>query len=257
MDILPAIILSIVEGVTEFLPISSTAHQVLTAQVLNIPQTEFVKSFEIFIQLGAILSVVVLYWSKILNQREIWKKILVAFLPTAVVGLLFYKIIKEILIGNLTVTLWAIFLGGILLVLSELFYKEKEHRIIEIKDLSYQQSFLIGLAQSLSVIPGVSRAGATIVGALLLGAKRAAAVEFSFLLAVPTLLSATSLDLVKMQFHFSPSEWLVLLIGFGGAFISALLVIKWLLKYVAKNNFIPFGIYRIILALIFWLIFLR
>ncbi|QQG43172.1 MAG: undecaprenyl-diphosphatase UppP [Candidatus Daviesbacteria bacterium] len=257
MDILQAVILSVVEGVTEFLPISSTAHQVLTAQLLSIPQTQFVKSFEIFIQLGAILAVIVLYWRRVLKQKEIWKRILIAFLPTAIVGLLFYKIIKEVLIGNIVLTLWAIFLGGILLISLELLYKEKQHHAADIKDLSYRQSFLIGLIQALSVVPGVSRAGATIVGALMLGAKRAVAVEFSFLLAVPTLLSAASLDLMKMQFRFSFDEWLVLMVGFGGAFVSAMLVIKWFLKFVSKNNFISFGVYRIILAIAFGFFFLK
>lgn len=257
MDILQAIILSVVEGLSEFLPISSTAHLVMAAKVLAVPQTEFVKSFEIFIQLGAILAVGVLYIKKFIRDIEVWKRVVVAFIPTSIVGLLLYKTIKSLLIGNLVVTLWAILFGGIALIILELIYKEKSHHVSSIKDLTLPQAFLIGLVQSLSVIPGVSRAGATIIGGLFLGAKRSVAVEFSFLLAVPILMAATGLDLIKMNFSFTGEEWLLLIIGLMGAFGSALLVIKWFLKYVQTNNFIIFGVYRILLAVIFWLIFVK
>lgn len=257
MDIYQAVIFSIVEGVTEFLPISSTGHLILTAQILNIPQSNFVKSFEIFIQLGAILSVINLYRQDLLTKLNLWKKILVAFLPTAAVGLIFYQLIKDLLIGNLLITILAIFLGGLVLIFLELIYKEKDHHASSFGDLSLTQALGIGLIQSLSVIPGVSRAGASIMGGLFLGAKRKLAVEFSFLLAIPTMFAATGLDLIKMQFNFSPSEWTVLIVGFVGAFICAHLVIKWFLKYVQKNNFIIFGVYRLILSVIFWYFFIN
>ncbi|MBI3485558.1 undecaprenyl-diphosphate phosphatase [Candidatus Daviesbacteria bacterium] len=257
MDFLQAIILSIVEGVTEFLPISSTGHLVLTSTLLNISQTDFVKSFEIFIQLGSILAVVVIYWKKLLENKLIWKTILAAFIPTAIIGFALYKIIKHFLLGNETVTLLALLIGGLILIGLELIYKEKEHHVSKVEDISLKNAVLIGFAQSISVIPGVSRSAATIMGALFLGIKRQAAVEFSFLLAIPTLIAASSLDLVKSNFNFSNSEWLLLIIGFVGSFISAMLVIKWFLKFIQKNTFIPFGIYRVLVALLFWILIIR
>lgn len=253
MDFFEALILSVVEGLSEFLPISSTGHLVLASEILGIPQTEFVKSFEIIIQLGAILAVVALYAKTLMINKAIWLRILAAFLPTAVVGFTLYRFIKDFLIGNTTVTLVALFLGGIALIILELIYKEKEHHAGKIEDLSLKQSFFIGLIQSLSIVPGVSRAAATIIGGLFLGAKRKTAVEFSFLLAIPTMLAATGLDLVKNNLAFSGQEYLLLLTGLLGSFIVAIFAVKFLLKYVQTHTFIPFGIYRIILAFLFWI----
>lgn len=254
MDYVQAIVLSIVEGITEFLPISSTGHLILAAKLLNIAQTNFVKSFEITIQLGAIVSVVFLYRRTLLRNIKIWKKILVAFFPTAVIGFILYKLIKELFLGNPSITLAALFAGGIVLILLEVFYKEKEHHIDTIEKLSYKTAFFIGLCQSVSVIPGVSRAAATIMGGLLLGAKRKAAVEFSFLLAIPTMLAATILDLIKTNFSFSSYEYSLLGVGFIGSCIVAILAIKFLLKYIQNHTFIPFGIYRIVLSILFLMV---
>ncbi len=256
MDFLQAIVLSVVEGITEFLPISSTGHLVLASKILSIPQTEFVKSFEIFIQLGAILAVVVLYFKRYIRQFKAWKNIVLAFLPTAFVGFLFYNVIKEILLGNLGVTLLALFLGGIILIFVEKFVP-KVGKVKSVQDISVKSALLIGLFQSASIIPGVSRAAATIIGGLFLGLSREAAVEFSFLLAIPTLLAATGLDLVKAQFSFSSVEWSLLFVGFLGSFITALIVIKWFIKYVQSHSFVVFGVYRVILALIYFAIFIR
>jgi undecaprenyl-diphosphatase len=251
MELPHVLIFSLVEGITEFLPISSTGHLVLTSEILRIPQTDFVKSFEIIIQLGAILAVVFLYWRKILESKILWKNILIAFIPTAIVGLTLYSFIKDVLIGNVLVTLLALFVGGIVLIALEFMLKQKEQPVASLEKFSLKTSFLIGLIQSLSIIPGVSRAGASIVGGMVLGLKRNVAVEFSFLLAIPTMFAATGLDLIKSELRFSPQEWLLLLIGFVGSFIVALAVVKWFIKYVQTNNLIPFGIYRIVLALIF------
>lgn len=253
MDVLHAIILSVVEGITEFLPISSTGHLVLVSDILKISQTDFVKSFEIIIQLGAILAVVVLYWKRFLLSKILCLKVLTAFIPTAVIGFGLYKLIKLFLLGNTAVTLWAIFLGGIALIVIEKLYKEQPHHLDAIERLSYKNAFLIGLIQSLSMIPGVSRAAATILGGLFVGLKRKAAVEFSFFLAIPTMAAATGLDVIKTSFAFTSQEWGVLLIGFVGAFITALLAIKYFVQYVQKHNFVAFGVYRIILALLFWI----
>lgn len=253
MDFFQALILSLVEGVTEFLPISSTGHLLLSTKFLGIEQTEFVKSFEVIIQLGAILSVVVLYWKRILGNFKLWKNIIVAFIPAAVVGLLLYDFIKEVLFENILVTVFALLIGGVLLIVIERFFKEKEHSIDSLEKLTLKQSFLIGVAQSFSVIPGTSRAASTIIGGLLVGANRKTAVEFSFLLAIPTMMAATGLDLIKSEFNFSSQELMILGVGFVGSFITALLVIKWFIRFVQTNNFFWFGVYRIILGILFLL----
>jgi undecaprenyl-diphosphatase len=257
MDIIHAIILSAVEGITEFLPISSTGHMILASDILKIAQTSFVKDFEIIIQLGAIFAIVVLYWKTFLKDTEAWKRIITAFIPTGIIGFALFKFIKEFLLGNTYVTLIALFIGGIALIALELIYKEKEHHAATINEISYKNAFLIGVFQSLAVIPGVSRSAATIVSALFLGTKRKAAAEFSFLLAVPTMLAASGLDLVKSNFNYTSSEIVILLVGFFGAFIFALIAVKWFLSFVQTHSFIPFGIYRIILTLLFWLLIIR
>jgi undecaprenyl-diphosphatase len=257
MNILQAFIISAVEGISEFLPISSTGHMILAADILKIAQSSFVKDFEIIIQLGAILAIVVLYWNSLFRSVEVWKRIIVAFIPTGIIGFILFKLIKQYLIGNLYITLISLLIGGIVLIVLELLYKEKEHHIEDIAKLSYPKAFIIGIVQSIAVIPGVSRSAATIVGAMFLGTKRKAAAEFSFLLAVPTMLAATGLDLVKTNFSYSMNEWAMLVVGFFGAFIVALISVKLFLKYVQKNNFIIFGVYRIIAAVLFYLIVLR
>ncbi len=257
MQLFHALILSIVEGITEFLPISSTGHLILTNTLLGIPSTNFVKSFEIIIQLGAILAVLVLYWKKLFMNRETFIRVAVGFIPTAIVGLLFYKFIKQVLLGNPWVVVWSLGIGGMLLILLELIHKEKKEHTDDIGQMSYVQAFTIGIFQSLSVIPGVSRSAATIVGGLLLGMKRAPAVEFSFLLAIPTMAAATGLDLLKSGAQFSGNEYMILTVGFIGAFVSALIVVKWFVGFVKTNTFIPFGVYRILAALAFYFFVLR
>ncbi len=256
MNLIQALILSAVEGFTEFLPISSTGHLILAAEILKIPQTEFVKSFEIIIQLGAILAVVILYWKELMNKK-IWPQILIAFIPSAIIGFILYKFIKEVLIGNSLVVVIALLLGGVAFILIEAWHKDKKYDEGTIENISYKNSFIIGIFQSISVIPGVSRAGATIMGALLLNVNRKTAAEFSFILAVPTIFAATILDVAETQLSFSQNELMLLGIGFVGSFIFALISIKWLIKYLQNHTFIGFGIYRIAVAVIFYLIFIR
>lgn len=251
MSAFHAFILGIVEGISEFLPISSTGHLILTSRILGISQTEFVKTFEIAIQLGAILSVVVLYWKRFLLNIEALKKICVAFLPTAVIGLVLYKIVKKFLLGNSDVVVWSLFLGGLFLIIFELLHREKKDSISAIESISYKQAALIGVFQAVSVIPGVSRSAATIIGGLILGLRRDTIVEFSFLLAVPTMLAATILDLYKSANAFTQSQFTLLGIGFVTSFVVAIFAIKFLISYIKKHSFIPFGIYRIIVALLF------
>lgn len=258
MDLIQALILSIVEGISEFLPISSTGHLVLTSNLLGISQSEFVKSFEVFIQLGAILGVAVLYWKRLLSGLKIWRLLLVSLLPTLVVGLMFYQFIKTVLLGNVMVTVLALGLGGGVIILIEKYYQQKfaKHEK-SVEDLSWKQAFMIGVGQSISVIPGVSRAAATIFGGMMTGLSRKEAVEFSFLLAVPTMMAATGLDLFKSAGIISSGEIGLLMVGFLGAFVTSIVVIKWLVKYVGDNSFVGFGVYRIIFSGLYWLLVIK
>jgi len=251
MEYIHAIILGIVEGVTEFLPISSTGHLILTSHLLNLPQTDFQKTFEISIQLGAIMAVVVLYWRSLLTNWKTIKRIAIAFVPTAVLGLVFYKLIKQFM-ESPQIVLWSLLVGGLLLVLFEWWHKEHEEAESDISNLSYKKAFIIGLFQSVAMIPGVSRAAATICGGLLLGLKRKTIVEFSFLLAVPTMAAATGLDLIKNASSFSSDQFGILGVGLIVSFVVAVLAIKFLLRFIQNHTFTGFGIYRIILALGFW-----
>jgi len=254
MNFFDALIFGIVEGVTEFLPISSTGHLMLSAKVMGFSQTNFLKSFEIAIQLGAILSVLVLYWKKFLVDFEVLKRVLAAFLPTALLGFLLYKVVKKVLLNSPQVVLWSLFLGGIFLIIFEWLHREKESTVEDLAKISYRKAFLIGIFQSLAMIPGVSRAAATIVGGLLLGLKRRTIVEFSFLLAVPTMLAATALDLLKSVHEFSWGQMEFLLVGFVSSFAVALLSIKFLLHFIKNHTFVWFGVYRIAVALLFWFV---
>lgn len=257
MDIIHAVIISIVEGITEFLPISSTGHMILTFDLLGIPETDFTKSFEIIIQLGAILAVVFLYLKKLVRERGIWKNIIIAFLPTGITGILFYKIVKKYLLGNPQVVLVSLAIGGLLLILLEMKFRKRADSGKNISEIRSTDALRIGLFQSVSMIPGVSRSAATIFGGLISGLSRDQAVEFSFFLAIPTMLAATGLDLMKSAGSFSTSEVYLILAGFIGAFVTAMLAVKFFIGYVRKHTFIPFGIYRILLAVIFWLFILR
>ena len=252
MDILHALILGIVEGITEFLPVSSTGHLILAGELLKIPETNFQKSFDIIIQLGAILSVIVLYWKTLWDMATI-KKLIVAFIPTGVIGLLLYHTVKTYFLGNQYIVLWSLFLGGVILIAFEHWHREEDAAINDIAKISYKHAALIGLFQSLAIIPGLSRSAATIVGGLLLGLKRTTIVEFSFLLAVPTMLAASGLDLIKNASSFSMDQFGVLAVGFITSFVVAIFSIKFLLNYIRKHDFIPFGIYRIIAAILFWM----
>ncbi len=254
MNIFHGIILGIVEGITEFLPISSTGHLMLTASKLGLEQTEFLKSFEIAIQLGAILSIVVLYWKRLVGGLDVWKRVLVAFLPTAFIGLILYKIAKRFLLTNNTVVLWSLFIGGLFLIVFELFYREKADAVDSVSIISYKQSFYIGLFQSIAIIPGVSRSAATIIGGLALGLKRKTIVEFSFFLAIPTMLAATALDMLHSAGNFDGQEFIILGIGFLVSFLVATVAVKFLLVFVKRHNFILFGLYRIAIAVLFWLV---
>jgi undecaprenyl-diphosphatase len=251
MSPLHALILGVVEGITEFLPISSTAHLILTSRLLHIADSEFVKSFEIIIQLGAILSVVVLYWSKFWNW-DVLKKLVVAVIPTGVIGLTVYKALKVYLLGNVTVVLLALFIGGIALIIFERFNSVADTDV-DFAEITYRKAFLIGLFQSIAIIPGVSRSAATIVGGSLIGISKRTIVEFSFMLAVPTMLAATGLELVKSRAALA-GNFGMLAVGFVVSFITAIVAIKWLIGYIKTRDFSAFGWYRIVLAVVYFLV---
>lgn len=250
MNLLDALILAIVEGLTEFLPISSTGHMILASHLLGIENSEFLKTFEISIQLGAILAIAVMYMKRFFKSFEIYKKLIVAFIPTATVGFLLYKIIKQYLFNSWVVSI-SLILGGILLIIWDKKVKEAQSTINELEKISYKNAFYIGFIQIISVIPGVSRAGASILGGIFNGLDRNQATEFSFLLAVPTMLAATSYDLLKTPMHFTNEQLSLLAIGITGAFISAWIAVRLLIRFLQHHGFGMFGWYRIALGLVF------
>ncbi len=255
MGFLDVIILGIVEGITEFLPVSSTGHLILTSHLLGIPQDTFIKTFEVAIQSGAILAVAIIYMERLLKDLETWKRIITAFIPTAILGFLLYKLIKS-LFSPMIVSAMLILWGIVFIVVEKFFYDESRVKVRDVDDVSYTQAFVIGLFQSLAMIPGTSRSGSTIIGGMLLGLSRKTATEFTFLLAVPTMFAATGYDLLKNMHAFASQNWIHLAVGFVVSFVFAYLSVRWLLNYVSRNSFVPFGIYRIILGLIFLFFFL-
>lgn len=250
MTLLHVVVLSLVEGITEFLPISSTAHLLLTAKLLNIPPTPFLSTFEIVIQLGAILAVVASYTRLVFSSRTLFLQLCVGFIPTAVIGFTLYPLFKSFLQGSLTLPLFALLVGGVFLVFFEKFAAPRYTNPKPLTALTYTDAFIIGCAQTIAIIPGVSRSAATVVAGLARGFSRSAVVEFSFLLALPTMAAATTLDLYKQSFQFLPQEWLYLGVGCLISAITAYLAINWLLTYVKTHDFTHFGFYRIFIAII-------
>jgi len=254
--LIKAVILGMVEGLTEFLPISSTGHLILAGELLDF-NDEKGKAFLIVIQIGAMLAVMWEYRVRFIglaiglfsrrDDQIFIAKLFVAFLPAAIVGLLFASAIKAHLFGAVPVAL-ALIAGAIVILVVERFYKS--WRIDSIDQMSWRDAFLVGLAQCCSLIPGVSRAGATIIGGMLCGLSRRAATEFSFFLAVPTLIAAGGYDLLKHREDFAAGDAAVLAVGLIISFIAALICVRWLLRYVAGHNFNIFAWYRIVLGAI-------
>jgi len=253
MSVIQAVILGVVEGLTEFLPVSSTGHLILFSDLLGIAQTGFVKTFEISIQLGAILAVVAIYWRRFLLEPEVMKRIVAAFLPTAIVGFFLYPFIRRLFESEMTVVV-SLFLGGVAIVLFERWYgRRDEGGEDDLSKMTYGQAALVGLAQAVAVIPGVSRSGATILGGLSLGLSRTAITEFSFLLAAPTMAAATGYDLLKSAGSFSSNAVPALLVGLAVSFSVAFLAVSSFLRYVKTHTFTAFGWYRMVAALLFYL----
>ena len=255
MGIIESIILGIIEGFTEFLPISSTGHLIVAAEFLNIDQTHVTKAYEVIIQFAAILAVLLNYSDKFHPSKiELWKKLVLAFIPIGAVGFLFSSQIKAMFDIKIVAVMFII--GGIIFLIVEKFYKETEYHIDDVEKVSYKQALYIGIAQIFALIPGTSRAGSTIIGAMLVGLNRKASAEFSFLLAFPVMCATTGYDLLKHYKDFSDANLLVLGIGFVTAFIVAYVTIKLFLVFLERFTFVAFGIYRILfgLVLLIWFV---
>jgi len=254
MTIVDSIILSIIEGITEFLPISSTAHMIITSALLGLKQTVTNVAFEVIIQLGATLAIVMIYLDKInFKEVELWKKVILAFFPLAVIGFLLRHQIKELF--NLYTVAWMFIIGGIVFFIVEKFYKEEKVKVNEVEKVNYRQALIIGFFQVFALIPGTSRSGATIVGGMLSGLSRKTAADFSFLLAIPTMFAASGYEFVKNIHSFKEQNLIILGVGFVVSFISCYIAVKWFLNFVKKYTLIPFGIYRIIVGVLIFVLF--
>ena len=277
-DLFKVLILGIVEGLTEFLPISSTRHLILFGKFIQLSPKEFSNAFFVIIQLGAILSVLYLYFNELnpigkykiqekvgdkyksLSLKDKWKlrdmptmrllaKIIIGFLPAAVLGFLFDDLIDKYLFNEVTVAIALIFYG-IIIILMEKKNKDSNFKYNDLDDISLKTAFFIGVFQCLAMVPGTSRSAATIIGAMLLGCSRIPAAKFSFYLAVPTMLGATALKVIKIGISFSLWQWFLIIVGGIVSYIVALIVIKKFLPYIRNNDFTYFGIYRIILGIL-------
>lgn len=262
MEILKAVILGIVEGITEWLPISSTGHMILVEQFVRLNVSEsFMEMFRVVIQLGAILAVVFLYFRKLnpfsprktakekRDTMSIWYKVIIGVIPAGILGTLFDDWLDEHLYNYQTVAIMLV-VYGILFIIIENKNKKRRSRVNSFEDLSYGTAFLIGMFQVLSLIPGTSRSGATILGAILLGTSRYIAAEYSFFMAIPIMFGASALKLVKFGLNFTGTEIGILLTGMAVAFFVSILAIKFLIGYIKNNDFKAFGWYRIVLGLL-------
>jgi len=249
MTVIDSIILGVVEGVTEFLPISSTAHLIIVSTLLGLKQTMQNVAFEVIIQLGATLAIVWIYLEKI-NFKEIklWKKVFLAFMPLAVIGFLLRHQIKELF--TITTVAWMFIIGGIAFFIVEKLYSEEKVKVNDVEKVSFRQALIVGIFQVFALIPGTSRSGATIVGGMLSGLSRKTAADFSFLLAIPTMFAASGYELLKNIHSFSDQNFTVLAVGFVISFLSAYVAVKLFLKFVQKYTLNAFGIYRIIFGIL-------
>ena len=247
MELWQAIILAIVEGLTEYLPISSTGHIILTSALLGINENAFVKDYTVMVQFGAILSVVVLYWRRFIQGKDIYLRLAIAFLPAAVIGFLVKNKIDAIL-GNVIVVAWSFIIGGVILILAD-FWLAGNERSENAKSVDFKRALIIGLFQCVAFIPGVSRSAATILGGLTVRLNRQTAAEFSFLLAVPTLTAAGAYKLLKILPTIEASQISSLVIGNIVSFIVGIITIKAFIGYLSKHGFKAFGIYRIAIGL--------
>ncbi len=260
MELIKVIILGIIEGITEWLPISSTGHMILANEFIKLNVTkEFMEMFLVVIQLGAILSVVVLFFKKLnpfkkdkakrKNTIDLWIKVLIGCMPAGIIGFLFDDLLDKYFYNSITVSITLI-IYGILFIIVENWRKNKKSKVQSLKEITPKLALYIGVFQLLALIPGTSRSGATILGGLMMGMDRSVATEYTFFLAIPIMFGASLLKILKFGFAFTTSEAIILFVGLITAFVVSLLIIKFLLKYIKKNDFKIFGWYRIALGII-------
>lgn len=262
IELVKTVILGIVEGLTEWLPISSTGHMILVDEFIQLNVSKaFMDMFLVVIQLGAIMAVVVLNFEKLnpfsdwktkkekRQTFQLWYKVIFACIPAGVIGLKYNKYMEEHFM-NAPVVAAMLIIYGILFIVVEMYNKKRRPRVKDIDYLDYKTAFIIGLFQVLSLVPGTSRSGATILGGILFGASRTVAAEFTFFLAIPVMFGASLLKIVKFGIHFTGAEMLILVIGMATAFVVSVVSIKFLLQYIKKNDFKAFGWYRIALGLV-------
>jgi len=253
LDIVQAIIIGVIEGFTEFLPISSTGHMIVASEFMGLPQDAAMKAYEVIIQFAAILAVVLIYRDKITFKKiDLWMKLMAAFVPLAIVGFIFKDQIKALF--SVEIVAWMFIIGGIIFLIVEHFYKEQPHHISDVDETSYKQALWIGFAQLFSFIPGTSRAGATIIGGMLVGLDRKASSDFSFLLAIPVMSAVAGYDVLKHYDEFIGVNWLAFAVGFVVAFVVAYITVKVFLRFIQKFSFVPFGIYRIVFGIVLLMI---
>jgi len=253
LDIFQAIIIGIIEGFTEFLPISSTGHMIVASQFLGIDQDTVTKAYEVIIQFAAILAVMLIYKEKITFKKiDLWLKLLVAFLPLAIVGFIFKDQIKALF--NVETVAWMFIIGGFVFIVVEYFYKEKKSDTSEVEDVSFKQAIWVGISQIFALIPGTSRSGATMIGGLFVGLDRKTSSDFSFLLAIPVMGAVTAYDLLKHYKEFADANLLAFTLGFVVAFIVAYITVKLFLVFIQRFTFVPFGIYRIVFGILLLII---
>jgi len=249
MDILQAVIIGIIEGITEFLPISSTGHMIVAGKFMGIPQNAVIDAYEIIIQFAAILAVMLIYRDKITVKKiDLWSKLIAAFIPFAIVGFLVKDYI-DILFNPKTVA-YMFIVGGVIFLILEYFYRETPHQVTEAESVSYKQAIWIGIAQIFAIIPGTSRSGATIVGGLLAGLNRKASSDFSFLLAIPVMGAVSGYSLLKHYHDLANANVVAFIVGFVVSFIVAYITVKLFLAFIQRFTFVSFGIYRIIFGII-------
>lgn len=263
IDILKSIVLGIIEGITEWLPISSTGHLIIADEFIKLQaSSDFMDMFNVVIQLGAILAVVVIYFNKLwpfsLNKENnfikkdtfsMWFKVIVAILPAAIIGIPLDDFFEAKLHNYIVVAL-ALIVYGVAFIFVEKRNKTLKPKVETIADITYRDALLIGCFQALSLIPGTSRSGSTILGAILIGVSRVAAAEFSFYMAVPVMFGASAIKLLKFGFDFTSTELVILLVGMVSAFVVSVIAIKFLIGYIKKRDFTAFGYYRIILGVV-------
>lgn len=268
LDIIKSVILGIIEGITEWLPISSTGHLIVADEFVKLNMSkDFMDMFNVVIQLGAILAVVVIYFKKLwpftLNKEEkfikketfsMWFKVVVAILPAAVIGIPLDDFFEEKLHNYIVVAI-ALIVYGIAFIFIEKRNKTLKPKVESIAAITYRDALIIGCFQALSLIPGTSRSGSTILGAILIGVSRVAAAEFSFYMAVPVMFGASAIKLLKFGFNFTSTEMIILLVGMVTAFVVSVIAIKFLISYIKKRDFTAFGYYRIVLGVIVLLYF--